>query len=56
MLLKIVGSGSSGNGYILESKTEALILEAGVKVKDIKKSIGWNISKICGCLISHEHG
>ena len=56
MLLKIIGSGSSGNGYILESENEALLLEAGVKVKDMKRSIEWNISKICGCLISHEHG
>lgn len=56
MLLKIIGSGSSGNGYILESENEALLLEVGVKVKDMKRSIGWNISKICGCLISHEHG
>lgn len=56
MLLKILGSGSSGNGYILETDSEVLLLEAGIPVKEMKKAIGWNVMKICGCLISHEHG
>lgn len=30
MKLKVLGSGSSGNCYILESETEALIIEVGL--------------------------
>ena len=39
MVLKVLGSGSSGNCYILESDTEALIIEAGVPFLDVKKAL-----------------
>lgn len=56
MLLKCVGSSSKGNGYILESENEILLLEAGCDLRSVQKMIDFNISKIVGCLISHEHG
>ena len=40
MELKILGSSSKGNGYVLEAKNEALIIEAGVKLLEAKKAIG----------------
>jgi len=56
MKLRILGSSSSGNGYILENDTEALIIEAGMRLSTVKKALGFNISKVVGCLVSHEHG
>ena len=56
MKLKVLGSGSSGNCYILESDTEALIIEAGVRFKDVKVALDFNVSKIVGVVISHSHG
>ena len=56
MKLKCLGSGSSGNCYILESETEALIIEAGVRFKDVKVALDFNVSKIVGVVISHSHG
>lgn len=56
MTLRIVGSGSSGNCYILENDSEALIIELGVRFDDVKKALKYNLSKVVGCLISHEHG
>ena len=56
MKLKVLGSGSSGNCYILESDTEALIIEAGVRFKDVKVALDFNVSKIMGVVISHSHG
>lgn len=56
MFLRVINSGSSGNGYILESENEALIIECGCKLIDIKKALNFNISKVVGCLVSHEHG
>ena len=56
MVLKVLGSGSSGNCYILESDTEALIIEAGVPLKEVKVSLGFNIRKIVGVVVSHSHG
>ena len=56
MLLKCVNTGSqNGNCYILENDEEALILDAGVRYKDVLKALGYNISKVSGILISHEH-
>ena len=55
MKLKILGSGSSGNCYILENKTSALVLECGVPFKEIKQALNFNISKVAGALVSHEH-
>lgn len=56
MILKTIGTGSKGNAYLLETKTEALLIECGVKTHEIKKAIDFNVSKIVGCLITHEHG
>lgn len=54
MTLTILGSSSSGNCYLLESKKDILILEAGVNLKEIKKAVkDW--PKIIGCLVTHEH-
>lgn len=55
MRLHVLGSNSFGNCYLLESDTEALIVEAGVRLSDIKKALKWNISKVVGAVISHEH-
>lgn len=56
MELKILGSSSSGNCYVLDNGKEALILEAGVAYSEVMKSLDFNISRVAGCLISHEHG
>lgn len=55
MKLKVLGSGSSGNGYILENETEALIIEAGISFKEVKIALNFNISKIVGVITSHIH-
>ena len=56
MRLKVLSSGSSGNCYILESDTEALIIEAGVPFKEVKVALGFNVRKIVGMVVSHSHG
>ena len=56
MQLRILGSNSAGNCYILENETESLIIECGVRFDAIKKGLRFNLKKVVGCLISHEHG
>lgn len=56
MKLRVLGSSSSGNCYLLESETECLIVEAGISFLEVKKALNFNISKIVGLIISHEHG
>lgn len=55
MKLKVLGSGSSGNCYILESDTEALIIEAGLSLKEVKIALDFNIMKIKAVIITHIH-
>lgn len=55
MKLKVLGSNSQGNCYLLVGRDEVLIIEAGIKFAEVKKALNYNISNIVGCLISHEH-
>lgn len=54
-MIKVLASGSSGNCYLLETERETLILECGIKYKDVLKGLNFDLSKVVGCLISHEH-
>ncbi|MES0334768.1 MAG: MBL fold metallo-hydrolase [Candidatus Magnetobacterium sp. LHC-1] len=56
MKIQVVASSSSGNFYIIHGEREKLLLECGIPVKEIKKSLGFDFGNIAGCLISHEHG
>lgn len=55
MRLKVLGSDSSGNCYLLQGKKETLILECGLHYKTILKGLNFNISNVVGCLVTHEH-
>ncbi len=55
MNLRVLGSGSSGNCYILESSTEALIIEAGIPFMEVKKALNFNVKKIVGVIVGHAH-
>lgn len=56
MDLIILGSSSAGNCYILDNKKEALVIEAGLPLKKVKAALDYDISRIKGVLVTHEHG
>ena len=56
MRLDVIGSGSSGNEYILQNDNEALIIECGMALKDTIRVLNNNLKKVVGCLITHSHG
>ncbi len=56
MKLSILGSNSAGNCYIIQNEKEALILECGIKFSEVQKALGFNLNKVVGAVISHEHG
>lgn len=56
MTITTLGSGSSGNGYVLQNETEALIIECGVNYKHAVGVLKGNVSKVNGCLVTHSHG
>ena len=56
MKLKILGSSSSGNCYLIEATSnERLILDAGVNFKDVQRELNFNFKGIQGVLVTHEH-
>lgn len=56
MELKVLGSSSSGNGYVIQSETEAIIIETGVGLISAKEALGFDVGKVNCCIISHQHG
>lgn len=56
MNLHVLGSSSAGNGYILENGSEALIIECGIKLHEVKKVLNYRIGIITGAVCSHVHG
>lgn len=55
MELKVLGSSSSGNCYLLDNGKEALIIEAGIRFTEVKKALDFQIRRVVGCLITHQH-
>lgn len=55
MKLRCLGSGSSGNCYLLEASDGVLIIEMGISPLEVKKALRFDLSKVRGCLISHRH-
>ncbi|WP_286910708.1 MBL fold metallo-hydrolase [Clostridium sp. UBA1652] len=55
MKLAVLGSGSSGNCYLLQNENEALIIECGLPYKTILKGLDFKLQNVVGCLVSHEH-
>lgn len=56
MELKVLGSGSSGNCYLIEAtEKEKLILDAGINFKIVQQELNFDFRGIEGVLITHEH-
>lgn len=53
--LKCIGTGSSGNCYILNVDDKKLILDAGLPIKQIKNGLDWTLGGLSGAVISHSH-
>lgn len=51
-----VGSSSAGNSYALDTGSEILLLEAGIKMADVKRAIGYRLADVVGCVSTHRHG
>lgn len=49
------GSGSSGNGYLIDDGRSQLMIECGVRFAKVQQAMGFDFSNVAGCLITHEH-
>lgn len=55
MELIVNGSSSKGNSYVLKGAQEALCIEAGMKLIEVKKAMGFNLQMVRGCIVTHRH-
>lgn len=54
-MLTVVGTGSKGNCYTIDDGKGILVLDAGMPLLSIKRSIDYQVSRIVGCCITHSH-
>ena len=54
--IKTYASGSTGNLYHIDDGKTSLLIECGIPLREIRKALGFNISSVAGCLVSHGHG
>jgi len=55
MQIKILASGSSGNAHYVSDGVTPLLIEAGIPFKEIQRGLGFGVSQLAGCFITHEH-
>ena len=53
--ITVLGSSSKGNAYRISDGRTSLLLEAGIKFREIQRKLNFETSDLAGCLISHEH-
>ena len=53
--LTCISTGSVGNSYILDVNGEKLILELGVRWKDILSTLDYRLDNVVACICSHRH-
>lgn len=53
MIIKAIASSSNGNCYSISDGSSTLLVECGVPISQIRREV--DLTKIEGCLISHEH-
>lgn len=54
--VKVIGTGSSGNCYLVNMNGTKLLLECGLSFKTIQKALNFKLSDVSACLVTHEHG
>ena len=55
MTFTSLASSSHGNCYVVSDGETAILLECGISFRRIKKGLGFDLSAIRACLVSHEH-
>ncbi|WP_343302885.1 MBL fold metallo-hydrolase [Chitinophaga niabensis] len=55
MELRVIGSNSAGNAYLLKGETETLLIECGVQFRKIKEALQFNLQGV-SCIVTHCHG
>lgn len=51
-----IASGSTGNCYRIADSSTTIMIEAGIRFREIREAFSFKFSSVAGCLITHEHG
>ena len=55
MTFTSLASSSHGNAYLVSDGTTTLLIECGLPKAKLRQLVGFNISELAACLVSHEH-
>jgi len=55
MQIDCFASSSSGNLYRVSNGVDPLLIECGLPIRKIKQALGYRLSDIRACLVSHSH-
>ena len=56
MKIDVIATGSTGNAYFVSDGDTGVLLDCGIKYKEIERAMGYvGINKISGVLVSHAH-
>lgn len=55
MKIKSIASSSRGCAYVIESGGYQLLIDCGVPLSKIREALDHDLSKVVGCLVSHDH-
>lgn len=55
MKIASLASSSKGNAYLIADRNTRILLECGLSYKELQKRAGFDLARLHGCLVSHEH-
>lgn len=55
MEIRVLASGSGGNAYRVSDGHTPLLLECGIRFKELREGLRYKVTELAGCLISHSH-
>lgn len=50
-----LASSSKGNAYLVSDGETVILLECGLTVKELKKRMSYELSRVAACFVTHEH-
>lgn len=55
MMFRSLASSSHGNAYIISDGQTRILIECGLSHKKLQRAVGFSLSDLSACLVSHEH-
>lgn len=53
--INILASGSNGNCYVISDDEKKIMIDPGIKIREIRRKCNFNLATLDFCLVSHEH-